>query len=120
MDWHQLSLLQKTSSDSSTPTEDLQWQDVLTRWPKQGRWQSNGVCWTRNGSEFPNDGDECSSQLVSILQSPSDVPTRYSLSQKAAQGILRRSSRRGRALPPLLQTALEHVAQTTTKPKQDI
>ena len=117
MEWHQLSLLQKTSSDSSTPTEDLQWQDVLTRWPKQGRWQSNGVCWTRNGSEFPNDGDECSSQLASILQPPSDVPIRYSLSQKAAQGILRRSSRRGKKLPQLLEEALEAVAgrQTPTE-----
>lgn len=114
MDYIQLGLWQKTSQDSSTPTEDLQWQESLTRWPKQGRWSSNGSRWTRNGSEFPNDGDECSSQLVSILEQPTDVQTRYFLSPKAAQGILRRATRRGKKLPALLEEALEAVAGRQT------
>ena len=117
MDSIQPSLWQRTSQDFSTPTKAMQWQESLTRWPKQGRWSSSGACWTHNGSEFPNDGDACSSQLVSILQPPTDVPTRYSLSPKAAQGILRRSQRRGKKLPELLEAALEAVAgrQTPTE-----
>ncbi|KMU46108.1 hypothetical protein SEEN2TTA_13733, partial [Salmonella enterica subsp. enterica serovar Newport str. Pond080-2TTA] len=48
------------------------------------------------------------------------IPKRYFLSSKACVGILHRAKKRGRRLPPLLQMALEHVVQTTTKDKQDI
>jgi hypothetical protein len=110
----QLGLWPKTSPDSSTPIEDLQWRESSKRWPKQGRWSLNGPCWTHNGSEFPNDGDESSSHLASILQQPEDVQPKYFLSQKAAAGILRRSSRRGKKLPELLEAALEAVAGPLT------
>jgi hypothetical protein len=80
--------------------------------------------WTLNTSEFnhtlvpsPNDGAVCS--LLDVLETDA-VPRKYYLSPKACAGILRRAAKRGRALPPLLQQALEHVAQTITKPKQDI
>jgi hypothetical protein len=63
-----------------------------------------------NTSESPKGVDECSSSLALILQQPQDVPTKYLLSAKAAQGILRRANRRGKTLPERLQQALEIVA----------
>jgi hypothetical protein len=48
-----------------------------------------------------------------------DVPQRFYLSATACRGILRRAEKRGRALPPSLQTALEHAAQMTTRGKPD-
>jgi hypothetical protein len=44
-----------------------------------------------------------------ILQPAKDVPTRYYLSSKAAEGILRRAERRGKILPDLLRQALIQV-----------
>ena len=75
-----------------------------------------GGCLTLNGSEWPSDAVVCS--LSQVLEE--NVDPKYCLSPKACLGVLRRAERRGRQLPLLLQQALEHVAQTTTKPKQDI
>ena len=47
---------------------------------------------------------ESVSQLSQILEV--NVPQRYFLSARACQGILTRASRRGKALPDLLKTAL--------------
>ncbi|WP_369522169.1 DNA cytosine methyltransferase [Dysosmobacter welbionis] len=55
-----------------------------------------------NTSECPKDAVECS--LWQILQAT--APSRYSLSQTACLGILRRAACRGKSLPPLLETAL--------------
>lgn len=44
------------------------------------------------------------------------VPQRFFLTAKACQGILRRAEKRGKLLPTSLQMALEHAAQTITKP----
>ena len=57
---------------------------------------------TPNTSECPKDAVECS--LWQILQAT--APSRYSLSQTACLGILRRAACRGKSLPPLLETAL--------------
>ena len=38
------------------------------------------------------------------------APRRYYLTAKACRGVLRRAEKRGKALPPLLQTALQGVA----------
>ena len=61
-------------------------------------------------SKTPPNITECHSEesvctLSQILQA--DVPPKYSLSPKACRGILRRAHARGKALPPMLQTALE-------------
>jgi hypothetical protein len=75
-------------------------------WPTQGIATSSGVCLIRNSSESPNGAGE--SLLSQVLeQNPLD---KYSLSSKAAQGILRRANRRGKTLPEPLQQALEQVA----------
>ena len=55
-----------------------------------------------NTSECPKDAVECS--LWQILQAT--APSRYSLSQTACLGILRRAECRGKLLPPLLEAAL--------------
>ena len=55
-----------------------------------------------NTSECPKDAVECS--LWQILQAT--APSRYSLSQTACLGILRRAECRGKSLPPLLEVAL--------------
>ena len=57
---------------------------------------------TLNTSECPKDAVECS--LWQILQAT--APSRYSLSQTACLGILRRATCRGKSLPPLLEAAL--------------
>lgn len=57
---------------------------------------------TLNTSECPKDVVECS--LWQILQAT--APSRYSLSQTACLGILRRAKCRGKSLPPLLEAAL--------------
>ena len=59
-------------------------------------------CSTLNVGECPS--VESVSQLSQILEV--NVPQRYFLSARACQGILTRASRRGKALPDLLKTAL--------------
>lgn len=56
----------------------------------------------RNTGEFPNVAVE--STLSQILQA--NVLEKYFLSSKACAGILRRAEKRGKALPPMLKTAL--------------
>lgn len=104
----------KTSLDSCHLTVDETWA------PSSGRWQTSGMggpteCWTLNTSEFPSDGDECSSSLGDILEPPTSpgLP-RYFLSPKACEGILRRATRRGKKLPELLAVALEAVVGRPT------
>ena len=50
------------------------------------------------------------SSLSRILQPKSDVPQKCYLSSRACQGILRRAARRGKKLPPSLETALKRQA----------
>ncbi|MBQ7003338.1 MAG: hypothetical protein IJN57_05155, partial [Oscillospiraceae bacterium] len=53
--------------------------------------------------------EECVSTLSQILQV--NVPEKYFLSPRACQGILRRASERGKALPEVLRIALEQQAK---------
>ena len=69
-------------------------------------------CWTLNGSEFPKEGVE--SSLSDVLETKGDHLKKYSLSAKAAQGILRRATRRGKTLPVQLEEALTTVAEQET------
>lgn len=77
--------------------------DLLGRsyWEMDSAWL--GGYSTRNSGVSPSEGRECS--LSQILE---DSPhPRYYLSSRACLGILRRVAERGKALPPLLQRALE-------------
>lgn len=110
----------KMSQAHSAATEEQTSGLSSQRWMTSGHWANGGMCWTRSISESPKGVDECSSSLSLILQSShKSGMEKYFLSAKAAEGILRRAGRRGRSLPPLLEQALERVAQMTIKPKQD-
>src|SRR6185436_13773410 len=96
----------------SAATEDVTSRSSSVAWKNSGM-ASPGGLWTRATSESPSAAAECS--LSAILETDS-APPRYWLSAKAAQGILRRAERRGRALPIALQRALEALATSTAKP----
>jgi hypothetical protein len=67
-------------------------------------------------SEYPSEGS-VSSSLADVLQA--EAPEKYSLSQRACEGILRRASKRGKTLPAALEEALvNQVSQVTQKDQQ--
>ena len=68
---------------------------------------SLGACTTPNISAQHSGAGACF--LSQILET--EAPAKYSLSQKACAGILRRAERRGKELPPMLKMALEQQAQ---------
>ena len=72
------------------------------------REQSRGGPSTPNTSAWPNAASVCS--LSQVLETGS-IPQRFFLSSTACAGILRRAEKRGKALPPALQQALQTVAQ---------
>ena len=63
---------------------------------------SHGGSLMHNFGESPKGGEE--STLSQILED--NVPQKYSLSEIACQGVLRRKEKHGKALPPLLLIAL--------------
>lgn len=81
------------------------------RWAKSGMGGPTG-CLMLNTLESPKDADEC---LLSDILETGNLPQKYYLSPTACEGILRRAKKRGKELPILLQTALEHCALETTK-----
>ena len=86
--------------------------------PSSGKWRKSGMgaltgFLTLNTSEFHKDADAC--LLSDILMQIGDVPQRFYLSQKACRGILRRATRRGKTLPPMLDSALRRVADIGTE-----
>ncbi len=48
-----------------------------------------------------------------------DTDPKYNLSQKAAQGILNRATKRGKALPEILKRALESIIAAHSKSEED-
>ena len=107
----------RTSLASCHQKEEGIWESSSGRWETAGM-ASPTECWTLSTSESPSDGGACSSSLADVLEQPT-VPglSRYCLSPKAAQGILRRAGRRGRSLPEPLETALQAVASSTRLPE---
>ena len=101
----------KMSLVCSHQVEEGIWESSSGRWLKGGI-ASRGVCLMLNTSESPKDGAECS--LSDVLETSGEHLQKYSISPKAAQGILRRAGRRGKTLPQQLQTALEQVAGLET------
>lgn len=93
--------LESTEQDATSPS-------FSRRWPTSGFTTSPGEHWTADTSECPNGGD-ASSSLRDVLEVR--APSRFSLSPKAAAGILRRALRRGKALPTALQAALSERAK---------
>ena len=99
-------LSSKTFLASFPPIMEETWPSSLKRWSSAGiAW--HGGCLTLNTSEFPSDAKE--SSLSQVLEKEGDHLKKYSISAKAAQGILRRANRRDKTLPEKLQKALESV-----------
>jgi len=87
-------------------------ESCLERWPTSGTAWRGGFS-THVSSECRSDDAGCSSSepsLTEILEPPASVPGRYSLSARAARGILRRAERREKTLPAHLEAALAQVA----------
>ena len=75
-------------------------------------WQNSGMgspteFLTLSTSTWPNDASVCS---LSDVKEIGEVPQRYFLTPRACTGILRRTAKRGRTLPPALRQALTQVA----------
>ena len=82
-------------------------------------WSNSGMAWpggslTLVTSECPSDAVE--SSLSAVLE-PTPA-SKYYLSQRACAGILRRAAKRGKALPPRLEAALQVVAHTESHQEQ--
>ena len=97
----------RTSQELCPQTMDEILGQSSMKWLKQGRISKSTLSWTRSTLESPKGAEEFFCSLASLLQPPSDVQTRYYLSPKACQGILRRADKRGKNLPAKLQKALE-------------
>ena len=82
------------------------WESSSGRWLNSGMGSRTGFL-TLNTLEYPNAVVE--SSLSDVLEMTGEHLQKYSLSAKAAQGILRRANKRGKVLPEQLQKALEHL-----------
>ena len=81
------------------------------------RWTNSGTVWRgafsiASSSESPSVAAECSLSDILVAH----AHPKYSLSPKAAAGILRRAERRGRALPTHLEAALVALMNTPAQP----
>ena len=95
----------KTCLDFYQATKDAILEQSSLLWPTQGIATLNGEFWIASSSERPRDVSECS--LSDVLQT--EASSRYLLTTKAAEGVLRRSNRGGKTLPEHLQQALEYL-----------
>lgn len=82
------------------------WRSSSKRWSNSGI-VCRGELLTLNTLESPKDVRE--SSLSEVLEMTGEHLRKYFLSAKAAEGILRRASKRGKQLPEKLQKALEMV-----------
>ena len=103
----------RMSLDSSVPTAALISDDFSMRWSSSGM-AYRGELWTLDTLESPSDAVECS---LSQVLNPT-APVRFSLSARAASGILRRARRRNKQLPLTLVAALEAIG--TEHPQGEI
>ncbi len=110
MDNVQLSLFGRMSQEHSLATTVQTLKQFSASWQTAGVITWNGQSWMHSSSECPKGVEECSSSLSLILESPKDVMDKYSLSPKAAEGVLRRANHKEKVLPEVLLTALQQIA----------
>ena len=95
-----------SSKSANRPPRCLRWtkESGLMQTPS---WETDGQL--RTELSIWNIGDAPSVVVESTLSQilVENAPRRYALSVKACEGILRRSRKRGKDLPTMLQTALE-------------
>ena len=80
------------------------WQQDRPEWPR-------GACWTCNTSALPS---AVVASLSSLLEPEEVILPKYWLSPRACAGILRRASKRGKALPAMLREALLAGTESST------
>ena len=102
----------KMSPDYCHLTTEGIWELSSGRWLNSGMGSHTGFL-TLNTLEYPNAVEE--SLLSDVLEMTGEHLQKYSLSAKAAEGILRRSNRKGKTLPRQLQEALENVVRQGAK-----
>lgn len=90
----------------------------LSSWPRLATsgMAARGEFWTANTPEWtsgpwPSRSDGAVCGLSAVLTATSRVPPKYFLSRRACLGVLSRSERRGRPLPPALDAALREQAE---------
>jgi len=105
--------LSKMSPVFSPLTKGKTWAYSSEVWPNSAMGGPTG-CLMLNTSAWPSDASVCS--LSAVLEIGA-VPQKYFLSQRAAQGILRRAAKRGKVLPPLLAHSLQTLAGQTDPPE---
>lgn len=101
----------RTSPASYRRTTGETWEPLSVRWPTSGM-ASGGEFSTHGTSECPSVAVECS--LSDVLETT--VDPRFDVSARAARGVLRRSTVRGRKLPEELQRGLEATASRSPSP----
>lgn len=77
----------------------------------------DGDAWTPNTGESPNAEIESSLSQI-LLQEP--VQSKYYLTEKACKGILRRSSKYGKTLPRVLESALKRQVNASLDDKEKL
>lgn len=96
----------RTYPDCSPRTAVGTSESCLERWPTSGTAWRGGFS-TAATAECPSADGACSSSHVTLADVlEPNAPARYSLSARAAQGILRRAGKRSRKLPTALEEAL--------------
>lgn len=109
-----LTLFGKMYQDSCLPRKDETSLPYSLSWTGSGL-MADGELLMLSSSESPSSDDgflACS--LADILEP--NAPLKYSLSPKAAAGVLRRAAKRGRELPEPLLRALIQVASMGKTP----
>lgn len=110
----------RTSKGSSllTPVATLQRSSIY--WSSSGMGGPSGWL-TRSSSACPSADDECSSSLSTLPDILTrGAPDRFWLSARGAAGIITRSGKRGKTLPPDLQAALIAQSRSSETTSQEL
>jgi len=91
------------ATDSTSEPSSVHWSNAGTAAPG-GFWTLNLPEHNRFRSPSPRDDVVCG--LSDVLEPTNPYLLKYFLSSRACEGILRRAAKRGKDLPPLLDTAL--------------
>jgi hypothetical protein len=93
--------------------QTIEVQTSLRSFPRLGTsgMQAHGLYWTLSSLALHSADSAYSVCSLAAILEP-HVASKYYLSPRACQGILRRAEKRGRTLPPALEAALRATAQT--------